>query len=81
MTSKNAAYQIDKSDPGHRRIKQQLEKNMKTPFASPSKNRVKKMAITKLHHTQTQQEKHNSILQNSNFEQRNAWPLLKKNNA
>ena len=42
------------SDPGHTRLGQQLEKNLKITFASPSKNTVEKkkdkkiMAIAKL---------------------------------
>ena len=36
------AYHINYSDPGHTRLKQQLEKNFKTAFASPFKNSAKK---------------------------------------
>ena len=47
-------YHINNSDPGHTRLRQQLEKNLKITFASPSKNAVEKkkekkiMAIAKL---------------------------------
>ena len=34
---KHAAYHINNSDPGHVRLKYQLEKNLKINFASPPK--------------------------------------------
>ena len=50
----HTAYHIDSSDPGHTRLEQQLHKNFKITFASPSRNTVEKnekkkiMAIAKL---------------------------------
>ena len=35
-------YHIGNSDPGHMYLKQQLEKNMKITFTSPSKNSAEK---------------------------------------
>ena len=35
-------YHIGNSDPGHMHLKQQLEKNMKITFTSPSKNSAEK---------------------------------------
>ena len=39
---KHTKYHIDNSDPGHRHLKQQLKKNLKTTFASSPKNAVRK---------------------------------------
>ena len=54
MVRKHTSYHINNSDPGHTRLKQQLEKNFKTTFTSTSKNALEKneekkiMAIAKL---------------------------------
>ena len=42
MTWRYTTYHINKSNPGHTRLKQQLEKNLKITFASPFKNVVEK---------------------------------------
>ena len=42
MVWKHIAYHINNSDPGYTRLKQQLEKNLKINFTSPSKNTTKK---------------------------------------
>lgn len=36
------AYHINNSDPGNMHLKQQLDKNLKKAFASPSKNVTRK---------------------------------------
>ena len=41
MVWKHIAYHIN-SDPGYTHLKQQLEKNLKITFTSPSKNTTKK---------------------------------------
>ena len=38
MTWKRTKNHINSTDPGHRRLKQQFEKNLKINFASASKN-------------------------------------------
>ena len=42
MTWKHTADHINNSNSGHTRLKQQLYKNLKITFASPSKNAVEK---------------------------------------
>ena len=42
MVWKHIVYHINNSDPGYTRLKQQLEKNLKITFTSPSKNTTKK---------------------------------------
>ena len=42
MVWKHTAYHINNSDPGHTDLKQQLEKNMKITFTSPSKKTTEK---------------------------------------
>ena len=42
MDWKHTAYHINYSDPGHNCSKQQLDKNLKITFASPSKNVAEK---------------------------------------
>ena len=42
MACKHATYHLNNSNPGHTRLKQQLEKILKIPFASASKNVVEK---------------------------------------
>ena len=54
MTWKHTARNINNCDPGHKHLKQQLEKNLKITLVSPSKKAVEKneekliMAIAKL---------------------------------
>ena len=43
MTWKHMADHINNSNSGHTRLKQQLDKNLKITFASPSKNAVEKI--------------------------------------
>ena len=38
MAWKHTTYFINNSDPGHKHLKQQLEKNLKISVANPSKN-------------------------------------------
>ena len=42
MAWKHAAYHINNSSPGHTRLKQQSDENLKITFASPAKNAVQK---------------------------------------
>ena len=45
MAWKYTVYQTNNPDPGHTRLKQQLEKILEVIFASPSNNAVKKKLI------------------------------------
>ena len=69
MALKHAACHINNSDPSHTRLKQQLDKNLKITFASPSKSAEEKkkdskiIAIAKLFalHANAINLKHSSI--------------------